>query len=355
MKKLFFASYNLDIGGIEKSLLNMLKKLDYNKYDVTLLLQKKAGVFLKDVPKEVKVEEYKISKSKIVILRKIINRLKIIIYIIRNYKKYDFSCAYATYDIPSTIIARYLSKNTCMFVHSDYTKIYGDKDFYGFFEERKIKNFKHLVFISDSSKDNFVDKYKELVNKITVINNQVDLEEILTKSKEKIEIKKKGYTFLFIGRLSEKEKKITRMIEAMKRLKNEDIYLWIIGDGPDKSIYENQIKEFNLENKVMLLGKKHNPYSYLKTADSLLLSSDYEGFPVVYLEALSLKKQICTTIPLKSGDLDISKYAHIVKDKKDLAKIMLETVHKPKNIDFDVDKFNKANLVKLEKVINDEI
>ena len=35
MKKLFFASYNLDIGGIEKSLLNMLKKLDYNKYDVT--------------------------------------------------------------------------------------------------------------------------------------------------------------------------------------------------------------------------------------------------------------------------------------------------------------------------------
>ena len=138
MKKLFFASYNLDIGGTEKALLNLLKVLDYKKYDVTLLLQEKKGIFLSDLPKEVKVEEYRLSKCKIVIFRKIINRLKLIFYILRKYKKYDFSCAYATYDTPSTIIARYLSNNTCIYVHSDYTKAYDNKGFRKFFDDRKI-------------------------------------------------------------------------------------------------------------------------------------------------------------------------------------------------------------------------
>ena len=51
MKKLFFASHNLDIGGIEKSLLNMLIRLDYNKYEVTLLLQEKRRIIFNDIPK----------------------------------------------------------------------------------------------------------------------------------------------------------------------------------------------------------------------------------------------------------------------------------------------------------------
>ena len=355
MKKLFFASHNLDIGGIEKSLLNMLIRLDYNKYEVTLLLQEKRGIFLNDLPKEVKVEEYKISKCKITILRKILNRLKLILYILKHYNKYDFACAYATYDIPSTLISRFLSKNNCIFVHSDYTKIYDDEGFYNFFEERRIKKYKHIVFISDSSKNNFIKKYADLEQKTVVINNQVNVDEIKVKSKEKMDIKKNGYTFIFIGRLSENEKKLSRMIEAINELKDDNVYLWLIGDGPDKKEYEKRIKELKLDDKVLLLGKKHNPYTYLKNAESLLLSSDYEGFPVIYLEALYLKKQICTTVPLESGSLDISKYAHIVKDKNNLSKGMKETINNPKVIDFDVEKFNKTNLEKLEKVINDEI
>lgn len=355
MKKLFFASYNLDIGGIEKSLLNMLKKLDYNKYDVTLLLQEKKGIFLKDLPKEVKLEEYKISKSKITIIRKIYNRLKLIFYIVKNYKKYDFSCAYATYDIPSTIIARYISKNTCIYVHSDYTKIYDKDGFIKFFDDRKIDKFKHIIFVSEDSKTNFIKEYKTLEHRCKVINNQVDINEILTKSKEKIDLKKKGYTFIFIGRLMEKEKKISRMIEAINKLKKENVYLWIIADGPDRKEYEDKVKELKLDDRIIFLGKKSNPYSYLKNADSFLLTSDYEGFPVVYLESIILKKQIVTTVPLKSKDLDISKYAYIAKKPEDLVKVMKEVMNKPKKIDYDVSVLNDYNLVELEKVINDEI
>ena len=75
-KKLLFTAYSLGLGGIEKALVNLLNRLDYKKYDVTLILEKKEGIFLEQIPKEVKVLEYKISDNKIVILRKIYNRLK---------------------------------------------------------------------------------------------------------------------------------------------------------------------------------------------------------------------------------------------------------------------------------------
>ena len=153
----------------------------------------------------------------------------------------------------------------------------------------------------------------------------------------------------------EKEKKISRMIDAIDKLKKEDVYLWLIADGPDRKEYEEKVKKLGLEDRIIFLGRKSNPYSYLKQADSFLLTSDYEGFPVVYLESIILKKQIVTTVPLKSKDLDISKYAYIVNNKDDLVKTMKEAMNKPKKIDYDVEKLNKLNLVEFEKVINDEI
>ena len=77
-KKLLFTAYSLDIGGIETSLINLLKRLDYDKYEVTLILEKKEGLFLKEVPSEVKVLEYKISNDKNPVTRKLKNRTKLI-------------------------------------------------------------------------------------------------------------------------------------------------------------------------------------------------------------------------------------------------------------------------------------
>ena len=352
-KKLFFALNNLDLGGIEKSMINLLNVLDYNKYDITILLQEKRGIFLDDVPKNVKIKEYKLFKCKIVIIRKILNRLKIIMYCLFNYHKYDYSCAYATYDIPSTIIARYLSKNNSIFVHGDYLIAYGEKGFYQFFNDRKIDKFKSIVFVSEDSKVKFVEKYKKLKNKCIAINNQVDIKDIKKKAKEKIEIEKKGYTFIYIGRLDEKAKRISKMINAMTKIKEAN--LWIIGDGPDKEMYQEIIEKHDLGDRIILFGKKHNPYKYLDKADSLLLTSDYEGFPVVYLESLALKKQIVTTFPIECNGLNISDYAYIIKNDEDILKKMNEVMKKPKKIDFDVDNFNKDNLRKLEAIINDKI
>ena len=72
-KNILIASYNLDFGGIETSLINLLKNINFNKYKVTLVLEKKEGVFLKDVPKDVVIKEYNVSDAKNFLFRKIVN------------------------------------------------------------------------------------------------------------------------------------------------------------------------------------------------------------------------------------------------------------------------------------------
>ncbi len=96
-KKLLFTAYNLGLGGIEKALINLLDNIDYEKYEVTLILEKKEGEFLDNINKNVIVKEIKVSNCKIGIIRKIINFFRKLKFRLFNNKKFDFSCCYATY------------------------------------------------------------------------------------------------------------------------------------------------------------------------------------------------------------------------------------------------------------------
>ena len=58
MKKILISSYDLNYGGIETSLINLLKNIDLNKYKVTLVLEHNSGVYLKAIPKKVNIKEY---------------------------------------------------------------------------------------------------------------------------------------------------------------------------------------------------------------------------------------------------------------------------------------------------------
>ena len=97
MKKIVFFSNTLVIGGIENALVNLLNKLDYSKYDVTLVLEKREGELLSKINKNVHIKEFKVSNFKIVFFRKIYNLLHRFVWSLKNKNKYDFSCCYATY------------------------------------------------------------------------------------------------------------------------------------------------------------------------------------------------------------------------------------------------------------------
>ena len=124
MKKLLFAAYSLDIGGIEKSLVTLSNYLQEKEYEVTIVLEKKQGTFLKELNKNIKVIEYKPDESKNILKRKIKNLWNRLKFIVKYKNKFDFSASFATYSISSSFISRTASKNTCLWGHADYLTLF---------------------------------------------------------------------------------------------------------------------------------------------------------------------------------------------------------------------------------------
>ncbi len=360
-KKILFTAYSMDIGGIEKALLSLLKSLDYSKYDITLILQHKRGVFLPEIPQNIKVIEYKISNNKNVILRKLFNRSKLLLWILKNYKKYDFAGCFTTSCIPSSILARFLGKKSAFWVHANYLDLY-DGDYNKvktFFDERNISKFNKIIFVSNESRLTFIKQFNNLEDKCITCNNIIDYQEIIDKSKIKANIKKPKDTtiFLNVSRHEEHQKRLSRLIESSKLLLKDkyNFEVWLIGDGPDHEKYKELVKKNKLEKNIKFLGPQKNPYPYYKNADAFVLTSYYEGFPVVYIESLIFNLPIITTVYVTDNVIDIKDYGVIMdNDDKSIYLAMKEFVDKGYDITnkFDAEKFNKEIMKSLEKIID---
>ena len=273
MKKLLFSAYSLDVGGIETALVTLLNELAKKQYEITLVLEKKQGIFLEDIDKKIKIIEYSPSNNKNVFLRKIINLAKRTKFILKYKNKFDFSASYATYSLPGSFVARTASKNSVLWVHSNYMTLFNNdkNEFNKFFEQLNIKQFSKIIFVSNDAKNAFTEQFAELEEKSLVINNIIDYNKILKLSEEKITEKKDNdiTTFLYVGRLTENDKKISRIIESAKILneKNMPFKIMIIGEGKDKKQYTKMVQNYELEKYVIFLGKKKNPYPYFKISD----------------------------------------------------------------------------------------
>ena len=357
-KKLLFTAYNLDLGGIENALVNLLNNIDYDKYEVTLILEKKEGFFLNELNENVCVKEIKVSDCKIPIFRKVINGFRKFKFKLFNKNKYDFSCCYATYSYSGNKIALIASKNSMLYVHSNYRDLYkhNENKIKEFYDSRNLDKFRYITFVSNESRKDFLKYYPNYKDKALVFNNFINTKRIVDLSEEEIDEKKDNDSTLlvFVGRLDDSSKKLGRAIKLVKEI--DDINLWIIGDGPDKQLYQDLVDGYKLNKRVSFLGKKRNPYPYMNQADYIILTSDYEGFPVTYLEALTLKKSIITTIPVSDDQIDIKKYAYIIpKEEKDMiieVKKILSSKKESKEIS--IDEIQKDRIKELEKIFDKE-
>ena len=358
-KKLLFTAVNLEIGGIENALLNLLNNINYEKYNVDVILEEKKGVLLPKVSKYVTVKELKVSTKKNIIIRKTTNLIRKILFSIFNYHNYDFSCCFATYSFSGNKLAISASVNNSIYVHSDYRQLYkNESEFYQFFNQRNIKNFRRIFFVSNESKKSFTELYKDLESKCFVYNNFIDPLTITKKSKEIINVSKtkNKKLLVFIGRLDDSSKKLSRAINLVKELK--DVNLWIIGDGPDRKMYETLSNELNLSERITFFGKKENPYPYMLKADYIILTSDYEGFPVTYLESITLNKPIITTIDVSDDKLDIgADFGFIVsKDEKQMVKDVENILKgKPKTKKVNFQELQKERMKNLEEIFDEVI
>lgn len=357
-KDILFATVNFEIGGIETSLINLLNQFDYDKYNVTVVLEEKKGLLINRVNDNVKLEEVKVSAYGNVIIRKIINLLRKLLYTVINYNNYDFASCYATYSFSCNKLSRIASKNTVFYVHSNYKYIYEKEELLKFFNERNIEQFRKIIFVASEAKDDFLEFYPELKEKCEVFANFIDVDMTIEKSKEKISATKpkNRKLLVFVGRLDDHAKKMSRAINLVKEI--DDLALWVIGDGPDRKMYEEEVKKNKLEKLVTFFGRQENPYPYMAQSDYVVLTSDYEGFPLIYLEAITLNKEIITTIDVSDSQLNIGKdFAYIVpKDEKKMVtevKKILKDKGKMKKIDFK--KLQKEKFERLEKIFNEVI
>lgn len=359
MKKLLFSAYTMDVGGIETALLSLLNEL-IKKYEITLVLEKKQGVFLKELNKKIKVIEYTPSNNKNVFARKLINLIKRIKFTLKYKNKFDFSASYATYSRPGSFCARTASENNCLWIHSDYLGVYENKtdEMIEFFESVEYNKFSKIVTVANRAKDSFIQVFKDYENPIYVINNLIDYKKILEKSEEKIELEKDEFTtFLNVSRHDEHAKKLTRLINVCEKLKNENYKFKVlfVGQGLDTKLYESIIKEKELEEYIIMVGSKENPYPYFKISDSVILTSDYEGYPVVFVESMVLNKPIITT-DVSDAKIDIEGKFGIVTERTEESiyeamRNFIENNYETKQ-NFNPEYFNEEILRKIEEVIN---
>lgn len=392
MKKILFSAYSLDVGGIETALVTLLKYL-VNDYDITLVLEKKQGVFLEDLPKEIKVITYTPSSLKFKLIRKVINFVKQLSFKLKYKNKFDFSADFATYSMPASFVARTASKNNAIWIHNNYMNFYDNdiNQYRKFFKSLKVQEFKKIVFVSNLDKKVFIAQFPELIKSTYVCNNLIDYKKIQKLADEKIpneDLKKifgedypninlnkiskkdaekqskkeinaetKVPIFLNVGRHDEKQKKISRILDATEKLNKNGFKfkVLLVGKGTNTKDYEEIIKEKKLNN-VILLGAKKNPYPYFKISDSFLLSSQFEGYPVVFVESEILGLPIITTnVSDSKKDID-GIFGQVVENsEKGVYRGMKNFLEKGlKTEKFDPEKFNQNIIEQIKQIIDTE-
>ena len=358
MKKIMFTAKNLKLGGIEKALVMITNYLSEQGNDVTIVLEEKEGELLDELNNKIKIEEHKPSRNKVRIIRKIQNAIKRIEAIFKYKNKYDISVSFATYSIPGSFVARIASKNSILWGHADYYKLCGNNEFKmkKFFSRLKYNKFSKFVFVAQSAKKSFLKVFPEKKDCTYYCNNLIDSEKIKKLSQETIELRKDiDITFLNLGRHDETQKKLTRIIEASKKLKEKGYKFKVIfvGEGESTDLYKKMVDNYGLKDFILFEGAKKNPYPYFNICDCVVLSSEYEGYPVVYLESFIFNKPIITTKVSDYEDIEDGRGIVCDTTTQGVYEAMKDFLEKGYNVtkQFDCDEYNRSIEDKLQEII----
>ena len=323
-KNIIFVSTALWIGGIESALVNLLNSIDYAQFNVTCLITYNYTDMAHRIPKECNLiiadrdtpisfkEPYKYAKL-FHLLEKPQNasslRLliwKILCFLFKGLeahlyagyvkkqmsdKKFDTAVIYSDVTAETAVKGINAEKFLMFYHHGAMRKVYHDK--YGY------KKSKNIIAVSQSQADALKDFRPHYKNKIIAINNIIDVDDILSRSKEKplTEYPEDAFNIVSCGRLSQ-EKGMDIAIDACKILVDNGythIQWWIVGGGPVENALREQIRKLDLENHIHLLGMQSNPYPYILNSDLSVQPSRFEGHSVAIMESKILGKPIVAT------------------------------------------------------------
>ncbi|MGL5694823.1 MAG: glycosyltransferase [Peptostreptococcaceae bacterium] len=326
MRRIFIFTNNLEMGGVEKSLLDFIVQIKRNKdYNMKLFVLEKKGALKDDFEKHIEIEELNTLYFKLcsnakndlvknikvlnlieslkIIFRKICNKItKADVFdIINKLDVMDDSCDIAIcYQVPihplTVFVAEKVNAKTkLLWNHAELASV--DKHIISRYKNVLCK-YERIFSVSHDSNDNCKILLPEFNEKFDVFHNYIDVKSIIDRSCEETEeiFDSKVLNLLTVGRLSE-DKGYDILIESARLLKQNGIlFKWfIIGEGELRKLIEREINKYNLKNQVILLGKKYNPYKYMRKCDLYVQTSRFEGYGITTLEAKILKKMIITT------------------------------------------------------------
>lgn len=322
MKKIVFVMQSLYNGGAERSLVNLLNELPKDKFDISLLLFKNEGMFLKQVPEYVHIIDTpeslkrlfspvpKAGKYAIVKLygtmksrSKEKNAPEQAAYRWQKYysaqipkleEAFDIAVAYISGEVMYYVAEKIQAKSKYVWIHNDYRAAGQPKRY----DYQYFKSMNGIVSISDECVKIFNEEFPEFKNKTYSIPNLTSSIVIKNKADEFYPFEYRGeeYKILSIGRLS-KQKGFDLAIEAAKKLKQRGIlFKWyVIGTGELKDSLKSDLIKSEISDCFILLGAKENPYPYIKNCTIFVQPSRWEGKSVVLDEAKILAKPIVAT------------------------------------------------------------
>ena len=331
-KNILILMPSMFIGGAERSLIGLLDSIDYTKYNIDLFLNRHEGEFLNLIPEKVnllpQIDAYtnfdrpikdvlfsKNFKYGIVRLKAkadmrknvklgnkhnvwsslqfISNRLTPLLPNID--KEYDLAINFL--GIADVLGQKVKAKKKLAWIHTDYTKLVPNKEL----DMDTYSKVDYIVTVSKDCENQFLSVYPMLKDKSLVVENILSEKFIKEQANEKItddkfDINNDQIKLVSIGRFTD-AKNFDNVPQICKHIleKGIDLKWYIIGFGGDETLIKQKIKEFDMEQHVIILGKKENPYPYIKACDIYIQPSRYEGKAVAVREAQILNKPVVIT------------------------------------------------------------
>ena len=332
MKKIIIVSHAMEIGGAERALLGLINSFDYSKYQVDLFLMRQAGELLKFIPEKVNILPMNQAQYLAVPIRELVaaheikmlyGRLKAKCLARRRIKKagfkkdnqveltyshkytwkymddinsnteYDLAISFLT---PHYICLEHVrAKKKVAWIHTDYSIIDIDVET----ELSMWEAYDYIASISEKATEAFLKKFPTLQDKIIGIDNIVTNSMMEEQANGDIELelkKEECFNLLSIGRFVHAKNFDNVPLICQSILKSGiDVRWYLIGFGGDEQLIRERIKQYGMEEHVVILGKKDNPYPYIKACDIYIQPSRYEGKAVTVREAQILHKPVIIT------------------------------------------------------------
>ncbi|TCN22198.1 glycosyltransferase [Mesobacillus foraminis] len=328
-KKLLIVIDSLVIGGAEKSLVSLLNILDLTKFEIELILFKKGGDLEKYIPsgitllpvpeyfrytsgekmhisKKIKYSLYKLKTSIQLRLnqykKNVLHSEQVVFKNIKEaipqiQKRYDAAIAYSQ-GMPTYFVAHKVNaKKKLAWINTDYVNTLYDKQL----DYQSYKEFNKIITVSQNTKESVGKIRPEYYSKVDIMLDIINPEMIYEMADDfnVKEFDKSIINILTVGRLASVKSYDTAIEVASLLKKDKYKFKWyVIGEGTERDKMEYLIQKYDLVDNFVLLGKKINPYPFMKNCDLYVQTSIKEGFGLTVCEAKILKKPIvCTDFP----------------------------------------------------------